>query len=80
MSMTVRGIAAKPELLNVTAISAENGQSIFECWQLEAPFVESTQAGTDGAVFAQLGRAANATFTILPSKFNGGLHNAPCVQ
>lgn len=80
MSITVRGGSSGPGALNLTAISAQNGQSIFECWQLEAPFVDSTQAGTDGAVFAQLGNATNASFAILPPKFNGGLHNAPCVQ
>ena len=80
MSLTVKGAPSDPSSLNLTAISAENGHSIFECWQLESPFVDSTQAGTDGAVFAQLGNASNASFAILPPKFNGGLHNAPFVQ
>ena len=80
MSLTVKGAPSDPSSLNLTAISAENGRSIFECWQLQSPFVDSTQAGTDGAIFAQLGNASNASFAILPPKFNGGLHNAPFVQ
>ena len=80
MSLVVKGAPTDPSVLNLTAISAENGQSIFECWQLKAPFLDSNQAGTDGAVFAQLGNASNASFAILPPKFSAGLHNAPFVQ
>ena len=80
MSLAIQGTSADPPALNLTAISAANGTSIFECWQLQAPFLDSNQAGTDGAVFAQLGNASNASLTILPPKFDGGLHNAPCVQ
>ena len=79
MLMPLSALAA-PHTLNITAISAANGQSIFECWQMDAPFLKSSAPGTDGAVFAQLGDTANATFAVLPPKFNGGLHNAPCVQ
>ncbi|KAL9111390.1 MAG: hypothetical protein Q9227_004267 [Pyrenula ochraceoflavens] len=64
----------------VTAISAANGKSTLECWELEPPIQQSSSPGTAGAVSQQLGQVANATYTILPAHFDGGLHNAPAAQ
>ena len=69
-----------PSRLNITTIGAANGQSTLECWQLSAPFVQSSQAGTSGAVIAQLGETGATSYSLLPPQFNGGLHNAPVVQ
>ena len=71
---------ATPSRLNLTAISAKNGASTLECWQLTSPLTTSTQAGTSGAAFTQLGPTGNTSYAIIPAKFNGGLHNAPVVQ
>ena len=71
---------AVPSRLNVTTIAAVNGRSTLECWQISAPFVQSSQAGTSGAAIAQLGETGATSYTLLPPKFNGGLHNAPVVQ
>lgn len=71
---------AAPSFLNLTAIAAANGESILECWQLSEPFTFSNQAGTAGAAIKQLGNVANATYTVLPAKFDGGIHRAPAVQ
>jgi hypothetical protein len=68
-----------PPALNLTAISASNGNSILECWALPG-FVASAQAGTAGALNLFLGDLANATYTIIPPRFDGGLHNAPAPQ
>jgi hypothetical protein len=65
--------------LNLTAISASYGASILECWQLPG-FVASSVAGTVGALNLFLGDTSNATFTVIPSRFDGGIHNAPAVQ
>ena len=74
-------LAATPKTLNITAISANAAkQSTLECWQLAAPFLSSTTAGTSGAVFAQLGEGGATSYGILPPQFDGGLHNAPAVQ
>ncbi|KDQ54572.1 hypothetical protein JAAARDRAFT_49197 [Jaapia argillacea MUCL 33604] len=66
--------------LNVTAIAAVNGSSVFQCWALEPPFVTSSQAGTIGASSMQLGNLANASYSIIPGNFSAGRHNAPAVQ
>jgi hypothetical protein len=65
---------------NLTAISAANGRSTIECWQIKKPFDVSADPGTAGTMSQQLGDLTNLTFTILPPKFDGGLHNAPFVQ
>ncbi|CAF9941799.1 hypothetical protein IMSHALPRED_002907 [Imshaugia aleurites] len=69
-----------PSHLNITTIATASGKSTLECWQLSAPFVASSQAGTSGAVIAQLGETGATSYTLLPPGFDGGLHNAPAVQ
>ena len=65
--------------LNLTAIAARNGSSVLECWQLPE-FVTSATAGVAGALTLFLGDTANATYTVLPPRFNGGVHTAPAAQ
>jgi hypothetical protein len=68
-----------PSALNLTAISASKGNSVLECWALPG-FASSAQAGTVGALNLVLGDLANATYTVIPPKFNGGLHKSPAPQ
>lgn len=63
--------------LNVTALGAANGASTLECWQMNAPFSISTEAGTAGSASASLGGLANFTYAVIPAGYDGGLHNAP---
>ncbi|KAI0453351.1 hypothetical protein F5B21DRAFT_479781 [Xylaria acuta] len=63
--------------LNVTAIGARDGLSTLECWRMDQPFDTSTQPGTSGSAQAQLGNVSTLSYSILPSNFDGGLHNAP---
>ena len=69
-----------PTFLNITAISAQNGLSVLECWQILPGFTTSSQAGTAGASILQLGNVANMSYSVIPPKFNAGLHNAPTTQ
>lgn len=69
-----------PTFLNITAISAQNGSSVLQCWQILPGFTTSSQAGTTGASILQLGNLANMSYSVLPPKFNAGLHNAPTPQ
>ncbi|TFY77615.1 hypothetical protein EWM64_g6398 [Hericium alpestre] len=71
---------SSPSTLNVTAITAANGSSVFECWALNPGFNHSNQPGTAGASSLQLGDLANASYSILPARFNAGMHGAPNVQ
>lgn len=66
--------------LNVTAIGARNGSSTLECWQIDAPFAISDQAGTAGTALANLGNVTRFLYSVIPAGFDGGLHNAPANQ
>ncbi|OIW26340.1 hypothetical protein CONLIGDRAFT_683328 [Coniochaeta ligniaria NRRL 30616] len=65
--------------LNLTAISARDGESILECWEV-GPIIKSSVPGTSGASSLFFGETTNATYTIIPPRFDGGLHTAPAVQ
>ncbi len=78
--MAANEVTAAPQNLQLTAISAKDGASTIECWELAAPFIVSSQTGVTGAAFAQLGKAGNVSYAIIPAKYNGGLHNAPQIQ
>ena len=69
-----------PSRLNITTIGAANGKSTLECWQLSAPFVQSSQPGTAGAAIVQLGETGATSYLLLSPQFDGGFHNAPVVQ
>ena len=79
-AFTLPSVPPVPSHLNVTTIAATRGKSSLECWQLSAPFVQSSQAGTSGAVIAQLGETGATSYSLIPPQFDGGLHNAPVVQ
>ncbi|KAE9967854.1 hypothetical protein EG328_007946 [Venturia inaequalis] len=65
--------------LNVTAIASRDGVSAIECWQIPG-FKASADKGTVGSLSLFLGDTANATYTVLPPRFDGGVHNAPVNQ
>ncbi|CAI7599169.1 unnamed protein product [Penicillium manginii] len=71
--------------LNITVLSAHNNRSTLECWALEPGFTTSTTAGQSGTEVLNLGtvgglNAGNASYSVLPAKFDGGRHNAPALQ
>jgi len=78
--MAAKEVTGAPQNLQLTAISAKDGGSTIECWELAAPFVVSSQTGITGAAFAQLGEAGTISYAIIPAKYDGGLHNAPQIQ
>ncbi|TLD03116.1 uncharacterized protein PgNI_12584 [Pyricularia grisea] len=55
--------------LNVTAISAQDGASTFECWEVDSPIT------ADGNL--SLGRVQNITWSVIPPGKFEGPHNAP---
>lgn len=74
-ALSIRGAACLN--LNVTAIGAQHGSSTLECWQMDEPFKISTEPGTAGSAAATLSNVANMSYSILPSSFDAGVHNAP---
>lgn len=41
--------------LNISALSASDGESTLECWQMDTPFSISTEDGTAGSASLALG-------------------------
>lgn len=67
--------------LNVTVVGEQDNASTLECWAVDPGFEESNEAGVAGAEELNLGALdGNATFSIIPAGFDGGLHNAPALQ
>ncbi|KAI0084846.1 hypothetical protein BDY19DRAFT_855424, partial [Irpex rosettiformis] len=66
--------------LELTTLVTKHGASAFECWRLASPFAISTSAGTAGAGTLLIDNLANATYTVIPPRFEGGVHNAPHAQ
>ena len=64
---------------NLTAISAVNGTSVLQCWQITLPLGVSQTAGIQGAAVQQLGDVSNMTWGSLPAGYPGVAHPAPTV-
>lgn len=73
-------ILADATFFNISAISANNGISVIQCWQLTEPLTISQQQGVVGSAVQQLGSLANASYNYLPAHFPGTPHPAPVVQ
>ncbi|KAG6006229.1 hypothetical protein E4U21_007191 [Claviceps maximensis] len=66
--------------LNLTALTAANGVSVFECWQVARPFRETAEAGIQGSLKVLLGEAGEVSYNVVPPRFDGGFHYAPAFQ
>ena len=64
---------------NISAISAVNGTSVLQCWQITLPLGVSSTAGIQGAAVQQLGDVSNLTWGSLPAGYPGIAHPAPTV-
>ncbi|THG93102.1 hypothetical protein EW026_g8040 [Hermanssonia centrifuga] len=72
---------ASQNFFEATAIVPDiHGNSALECWRLSTAFTASTGAGTVGASTMNINDLANATYTVLPPRFEGGVHNSPHPQ
>ncbi|KAF4589842.1 small secreted protein [Ophiocordyceps camponoti-floridani] len=65
--------------LNLTAISASNGRSTLECWQI-GPLKSVSTIGSPASPFYFLGDFANVTYNVFPPHTNDELHTAPAFQ
>ncbi|KAI2468053.1 hypothetical protein F4781DRAFT_283509 [Annulohypoxylon bovei var. microspora] len=74
------GVAHAEQYLNLTTLTAKNNVSVIECWQLSTPFTTSDTPGVVGLQMLDMGGVVNATYTVIPGRFDGGLHNAPFKQ
>jgi hypothetical protein len=62
------------------ALVTKNNQTVVECWKLIAPFKRSSTPGVNGAQVATISNITDLAYSILPPRYDGGLHNAPVPQ
>lgn len=64
--------------LTATALVTDaNNNTAFQCWQLTEPFKTSSTPGQVGTKALTIGDSTNLAYTVLPPRFDGGIHNAP---
>ncbi|KAH7135545.1 hypothetical protein B0J11DRAFT_576127 [Dendryphion nanum] len=74
---------SNPNITYLTAtalVTKTNNNSAFECWQLTEPFKRSSVPGVSGTQVATVSNNTNFAYTILPPRYDGGIHTAPAVQ
>jgi hypothetical protein len=62
------------------ALVTKDNHTVIQCWKLNSPFKKSAVPGVDGAQVAILSNNTNLAYSILPPRFDGGLHTAPAPQ
>ncbi|KAI0179818.1 hypothetical protein GGR52DRAFT_568589 [Hypoxylon sp. FL1284] len=75
--MPATASAADTIKLNVTAISARDGVSTLECWQMDRPLEIPTQSDLPGSIRGVLSNVSTVTYTVLPPKYDSPVHPAP---
>ncbi|KAF9690842.1 hypothetical protein EKO04_011206 [Ascochyta lentis] len=66
--------------LTVPALVTINNRTTIQCWRLSVPFQTSSTPGVVGARVATITNVTNMAYTVLPPRFDGGLHRAPVPQ
>ncbi|KAF2023705.1 hypothetical protein EK21DRAFT_80253 [Setomelanomma holmii] len=62
------------------ALVSRNNSTIIQCWKLTTSFKRSSIPGISGTQVATISNNTNLAYTILPPRYNGGLHTAPAPQ
>ncbi|PSN68295.1 hypothetical protein BS50DRAFT_523469 [Corynespora cassiicola Philippines] len=79
-SLAVGQADSNATFLTATALVTKDAHSAFECWQLKEPFRTSSVPGVSGTQVATISNNSNFAYTILPPRYDGGLHTAPVPQ
>ncbi|KZM25676.1 uncharacterized protein EKO05_0003279 [Ascochyta rabiei] len=66
--------------LTAPALVTNNNRTVIQCWRLRIPFQTSSTPGVVGAKAATVANVTNMAYTVLPPRFDGGLHRAPAPQ
>ncbi|ORY06151.1 hypothetical protein BCR34DRAFT_571545 [Clohesyomyces aquaticus] len=80
VSLTTAQTVSNTTHLTATALVTKNNNSAFECWQLTEPFKRSSVPGVSGTQVVTFANITNGAYTILPPRFDGGIHTAPAPQ
>jgi hypothetical protein len=68
------------DYLTATALvtNAAN-ESALECWRFATPLIDTSEPGIAGSLTLNFS-ASSASYTIIPPRFNGSIHNSPTPQ
>jgi len=85
LSLFFRLLALAPALAHDThliapaLVTTAHNTTQLQCWNLTLPFVTSSVPGTIGSQSLSF-LTRNLTYTVIPPRFDAGLHNAPVPQ
>jgi hypothetical protein len=79
-SFTLAQFNTNTTYLVAPALVTHNNHTIIQCWKLASPFQRSSVPGVSGAQVATISNNTNLAYSILPPRFDGGVHTAPAPQ
>lgn len=85
MMLPLALFALAPALVHCThliapaLVTTPQNTTQIQCWNLTLPFITSSVPGTIGSQSLSL-PTRNTTYTIIPPRYDAGLHNAPVPQ
>ncbi|KAK8151250.1 hypothetical protein BKA80DRAFT_287095 [Phyllosticta citrichinensis] len=59
--------------------NAQNN-SALECWKFTTPLTSPSTPGISGSMFYAFNLSTTNQYTVIPARFDGGIHNAPAPQ
>jgi hypothetical protein len=73
-------VDANTTYLIAPALVTRDNNTIIQCWKLNSPFKRASTPGIIGTQTAVVSNNTNLAYTILPPRYDGGLHTAPVPQ
>ncbi|OJD34288.1 34-dihydroxy-2-butanone 4-phosphate synthase protein [Diplodia corticola] len=79
LSATAATAAQTTYYLTTTAIVTDPATNVsaLQCWRFTTPLEVPSTPGITGTQLFQLNLSSAAEYTVIPPRFDGGLHNAP---
>lgn len=71
---------ANTTYLIAPALVTRDNNTIIQCWKLSSLFKRASTPGIIGTQTAVVSNNTNLAYTILPPRYDGGLHTAPVPQ
>jgi len=61
-------------------VTNSHNNSALQCWESKAPASVSSDAGTSGSATFPFPQTDETIYTVIPPRFDGGIHRAPKAQ
>ncbi|KAL6702548.1 hypothetical protein ACN47E_001545 [Coniothyrium glycines] len=70
----------RTHLVAPALVTDATNNTIFQCWRLGNPFITSSVPGVSGTQVVTISNNTNLGYTVLPPRYDGGIHTAPVAQ